>query len=532
MNATTDADMVIAGSGPAGPAGRNNAVPKIVLVVVGVAALLAVMVIAFALPAVKSGPHNIPLGAVGTPQQAQLVQKAASGFTVELFIDEADAREAIMHRQIYGAVVFNNRDVTTLTATAASPTVAAIIPVLGQKIAAATGMPAKTVDLRNFPADDPKGIGLAAGAMPLALGGWIGAMVIMLLVATPRHRLIATAGVAVVGGVTLVATLQFVLGTFDGNFWLTSLAGILGIAATCCAVLGLREFFGGAGLGIAAVLLVFLGNPLSGLSSAPEMLPRPWGSIGQLLPPGATGALLRDVAFFDGHGAGHAVTALICWLLGGLGLYLAALRRNNRTEQIDVDEIHVGHQPMGDPSGRVSSPTAPLGDSVPTRLVAQHGRNVWALPTPSTMPIPDRPAPQLSPSLGERRWKETYFDTAYLRWREPTATGISSGPGGPTPPHTDHPHNHRPARPDRYPASPANTYPPGDTVRLNVAHSNPRFTTGAKVTSSDPPSPTARPHSDGKRPELRSDVRAARPEPPLPPRPGQNTAGSDSDGHR
>lgn len=71
-----------------------------------------------------------------------------------------------------------------------------------------------------------------------------------------------------------------------------------------------------------------LGNPLSGLTSAPELLPSPWGSIGQLLPPGATGSLLRDLAFFHGHGTAQPIVVLVCWLIGGLALYVAGVLKD------------------------------------------------------------------------------------------------------------------------------------------------------------------------------------------------------------
>jgi hypothetical protein len=289
------------------------------------------------------------------------LEKAATGFDVHLFADDGQVREAITHRSAYGAIVFGDAQVTTLTATAASPAVAAVIPTFGQKIGAAAGLPAHNEDLRAFPDKDPKGVGLAAGALPLALGGWIGAMVIMMVVPSVKGRLVATAGVSVIAGLALVTTLQFVIGTFDGNFWLTSLAGMFGIAATCLAVVGLREFFGAPGLGIAAVLLVFLGNPLSGLATAPEMLPRRWGALGQLLPPGATGSLLRDVVFFNGHGAGNALIVLSCWLFGGVGLYLAGVRRNRRAEQVDIDEMHIGrHRVDQHADRRMAAPPTPV----------------------------------------------------------------------------------------------------------------------------------------------------------------------------
>jgi len=67
---------------------------------------------------------------------------------------------------------------------------------------------------------------------------------------------------------------------------------------------------------------------VSGLTSAPELLPQPWGAVGQLLPPGATGTLLRSVAFFDGAGGAVAAWVLGAWAAGGL--LLAAIAGRSR----------------------------------------------------------------------------------------------------------------------------------------------------------------------------------------------------------
>lgn len=319
---------------------------KTVGAVLGTAVMLTVLVIAFALPASRSAPHDVPIGVVGAPAQIQAFEKGAPGFTVHIYASEAAARTAIEHREIYGAFNLDSpTDVDVLYATAASPAVAALVQGAGQHLAQATGRTAHLTELRAFPDRDPKGVGLAAGALPLALGGWIGAMIIMLLVPDPRRRVIAAVGVAVAGGLAVVGCLQFVIGTFDGNFWPTSLAGMFGIAATCFTVLGLRELLGGPGLGIAAVLLVLLGNPLSGLATAPEMLPAPWGHLGQLLPPGATGALMRDVAFFHGHGAGPPFITLTGYLIIGTSLYLLGVLRSRRNDTVDVDKIEFDHRP-------------------------------------------------------------------------------------------------------------------------------------------------------------------------------------------
>jgi hypothetical protein len=66
-------------------------------------------------------------------------------------------------------------------------------------------------------------------------------------------------------------------------------------------------------------LIVFLvvGAPASGGGSAPELLPGFWRAVSQLLPPGAATTSMRDVVYFDGHGA--TGTLLVLGLYAALG---------------------------------------------------------------------------------------------------------------------------------------------------------------------------------------------------------------------
>jgi hypothetical protein len=98
----------------------------------------------------------------------------------------------------------------------------------------------------------------------------------------------------------------------------------LGVLAMALFILGLGSLFGRAGLIGGAVVAMLLGNPLSGLNSAPEMLPIGWGQLGQWLPQGANATLLRSTAFFDGAGGTLPTVVLICWSLLGLALIVAS----------------------------------------------------------------------------------------------------------------------------------------------------------------------------------------------------------------
>ncbi|KQR99935.1 hypothetical protein ASG12_04040 [Williamsia sp. Leaf354] len=333
-------------------------ITRTVVIAAALTAALSILLLAFALPGVHSTPSDIRVGVVGSPTATAAIERpvdtAQSGaFDFSRPASEADARTAIERRDLDGALIVGGNGIRTLVTTAGSPSVATLVETLGNQVAQRSGSTSTVVDVRGFGGGDPKGVGLAAGALPLALGGWIGALVIMMTVRRPRALVITTVVFAGVGGLALTAILRFVLGTFDGRFWPTAAAAMLGIAATAFGVIGLRTLLGAAGLGIAGVALIVLGNPLSGLTSSPELLPAPWGAIGQYLPPGATGTLLRNTVFFDGHATTHPIVVLSAWLLIGLAFYAIATVRgrgdNDRVEEILDEEWDI--EPESDRAG-------------------------------------------------------------------------------------------------------------------------------------------------------------------------------------
>lgn len=309
--------------------------------VVGVALLLTAVIVifllAFALPNIQARPHQLPValvapGPLATAISNGLERASQGGFEVTVTDSAAAARQLILNREVYGAFIVGLSGLSVQTASAASYAVAGALTAAGEQIALNASLPLTVEDIRPFPAADPRGVGLSAGALPIALGGWIAAAGIIAIVRGNRQRLVAAVLFAVLGGFGLTAVLQYGLGTFDGRYLPTALGATLGIAATAFLVLGLQRLLGGIGIGIAAVLLILLGNPLSGLASAPELLPAPWGAIGQLLPPGATGTLLRNLAFFDGAATGGPILTLGLWAAVGVAMYLLASLRRERTK--------------------------------------------------------------------------------------------------------------------------------------------------------------------------------------------------------
>ncbi|WP_052238362.1 ABC transporter permease [Mycolicibacterium setense] len=312
--------------------------PPAALRAAGIVAVLtiaiAVVAIAFALPASRSKPHDVPIGAAG-PQAAtsqiaeRLEQQAPGAFAVTYYPGEESLREAILNRNVYGGIAFGPQGPTLLTATGGGPAVAQLLTQIGTGIAAHSGVALHTEDLAPPTSQDPRGTGLAASALPITLAGMLPAIALVLVLRREVWtRLTAAIVFCALAGTTVAALLYYVFGSIDSNLWGVAAGLTLGIAAAGLFMLGLGSLFGKVGLGVGAALALLLGNPLSGLTSAPEMLPAGWGQLGQLLPQGATATLLRSTAYFGGAGADLALIVLSCWALAGLSLVIiAALRR-------------------------------------------------------------------------------------------------------------------------------------------------------------------------------------------------------------
>ena len=305
-------------------------------VVVALTVALAVLFVAFALPAVKSAPHDLPVGVAGPPPavaqiEGALGQNAPGGFAVTGYPDQESLRIAIRNRDVYGGIVADPQGPLLLVASGASPAVAQMLTQIGGAMAEHTGMPLRTEDLAQLPTDDPRGVGLAAAALPLTLAGLLPAIALVFVLRSEVWLRFATTVVfAGVAALTITTLLRYVFGSVDQNFWGITAGLFLGALATGLAVLGLGSLFGRTGLALGAAVALLLGNPLSGLNSAPEMLPRGWGALGQLLPQGANATLLRSTAYFSGAGATTAVVVLSCWAAAGAVLVTVAALKDRK----------------------------------------------------------------------------------------------------------------------------------------------------------------------------------------------------------
>lgn len=291
--------------------------------------LLVVMVTAFVWPAVSGEPHGIRLGLVATAEasaeiSAALEEAQPGAFDVVTYDDDEAARQAVADRELSGALVIGLDSARMLTAPAGSPAVAAalgqVAVALGARQAAETGLevpdllPVEAVVA--LPAGDPRGAGLASGALPLVLVSTATGVLAALTVAGLRRRVALVAGVALTGGPVVASVAGPWLDVLAGDFWVEAGVVALGIGAIALAIVAGHAALGRPGMALVAATVVFLGNPLSAAASAPELLPAGWADLGQALPPGALVSALRSVAYFGGAGSAAPLMVLAWWLVG------------------------------------------------------------------------------------------------------------------------------------------------------------------------------------------------------------------------
>ena len=290
LNATSEPELEELGFGPEPGPERHDTLFPLLGALLGTAAIAAVLLISFALPAVKSGPHQLPIGVAGTPAiTSQLsglfTANGSKAFQVHTYSTDAALKTAIEHRKVYGGLEVTASSATMLVSSAASETVSEALNSVATELSSSAGTQISVSDVVALPSHDQRGTGLAGMEIPLGVAAVVPAL---LMIRLYRRRPAAQLGVAVVlsAGIGLAGTAitNYVVRSTEGsNFWLLTVAIGFGVLATTLLLLGLNALAGRWGAWIGAALVLLLGVPLSGLATAPEWLPTPWGKLGQLL---------------------------------------------------------------------------------------------------------------------------------------------------------------------------------------------------------------------------------------------------------
>ena len=281
-------------------------------------------------------PHSLPIGIVGTPAVAQaaraeLTRAAPGAYEVHAYGSLVSARTAVLHRSIYGAF----QPVPTpvlLVATAASPAVAALLQRTFDRVASPSGRALAVQDLVPLPPSDSSGATTFSAVLALIIAGLAGTSIVYILT---RHRpeavrLVVTVALGVGAGLITALVTNVLVGAFTAHFFEVWGVATLFVLAIGMPIAAFQVMFGIAGTAIGAVLFLVIGNPASGGSSAPELLPGFWRTLSQILPPGAAVTSMRDVVYFHGHGSTHELIVLAAYAVLGAAVAMIAYRLRAR----------------------------------------------------------------------------------------------------------------------------------------------------------------------------------------------------------
>ncbi len=266
--------------------------------------------------------HELPVGVVGPASVADTIAaaleaKAPGAFVISSLSCAAAARTAIHEREIAGALVVGSGRPLIMVASANGEATSNVISGALAAVVGALGQSAALEDVQSLPVSDSRGLVPFFLVLGVSVSAFI-FQVVSRLRSGPFHFTggsTSTVGFAILDGFLAALAVSVVLG-FDESYWL--LAGVctllaLAVAAATAACYGL---FGKAGVGVAGLVLILLGNASSGSVIGSAFLAQPFRSLSPVLPAGPGLEATRSTLYFEGAGLGWSLWTLALWIVG------------------------------------------------------------------------------------------------------------------------------------------------------------------------------------------------------------------------
>ncbi|MEV8538422.1 ABC transporter permease [Streptomyces sp. NPDC051572] len=320
---------------PPGPGNlRAVLLPVAVVLLIG-AVFVSVYLAAFHAPS----PHQLRVGTteIGTAQahlNEDLERVAPGGFTVETYPDESAARNAVQDRKVYAAYLGDGK---LLYGSANGAAVTATVTTAFGSVAHAENHELAVEDVAPAAAGDTRGLSVFYAAFGLVLAGYLFGMTTYQLAPRLQYRwrMSSLALFGVVGGL-LIATIagSTGFGALPGSFLpLVVVISLMG-AAVAATTMVLLRLFGSAGVTLASILMLILGNSSSGGIMPAAYLPGWLRPLSEILPVGVGVRAMQGLSRFQNDGLSRALVILPVWVLGAvLVLYLKDVyRRGARAE--------------------------------------------------------------------------------------------------------------------------------------------------------------------------------------------------------
>lgn len=364
MNNETNAAVTAESVTPAAP--ERSSWIKVISTSLLASLIVAVVILAFTWPTKTMEAKNLPVSIAGpevtvSQFEQSLKDKGIETFELKQASSREEAEQQIKQRETYGAIIFTegaapevltapaanaaatqmlNGVATQLNAQIQQKALAAKTEALTQAVQAggeqgaqaaaqleqmkaqaeqASAMAVKTTAVVPLSESDSSGTGLAIAAFPLVMGGTIGGVLSLTLIKGTWRRFATATLYAVIAGAVTALILSTWFGFIPGDFATLWAAFAATYLATASFMIGMGALLvPAAGLGLGAVVTMFIANPISGASMPSAFLPGAWGQIGQMMVPGASSTLLRSIAYFPEAATSGQWLVLGSWIAFGL----------------------------------------------------------------------------------------------------------------------------------------------------------------------------------------------------------------------
>jgi hypothetical protein len=298
-------------------------------------------------------PHDVPVAVAGAPAaklQAALDAREPGGYLVS---EVPDVARAVRRREAYAGLDASRGVVVTAGANGYQATTT-----LAQTLASAAAdlgfKQAGVVDAVPLQPGDPKGLSLQQIVLGTIIGGFMmGVLTAQLALGEALWRRVAAyVGFGAAFGLLGALVLDPLLGVLTGHFF--AVWACIGVTALAIAtsVGALARLLGQAGLPLAALVFLIVGNPSAGASAPTEFLPGFYRAVGPWLPPNADASTLLGSTYFDAP-LHWPLLVLAAWIVVPGALLIAVDRRRGARPALAHDASRAATPaPRPAPSGR------------------------------------------------------------------------------------------------------------------------------------------------------------------------------------
>lgn len=273
-------------------------------------------------------PRYLPLAVTGQGDSVAFLraldQHLKSSLAVRQYETYAAAREAVEDQRAFAIVALDGHSVSLDIAAASGASVARLLAQAAPAAGAAAGVPVQVRDIKPLQPTDPQGLAIFYISLAAVIVGFVGAIQLNVHAPglTPVPRIAFTAAYAMLGGFTICATVDHLLGVLDLPFPESWAISSLTMFTTGMVFTVFNALFGRWAMIPTWGLMVVIGNPSSGGAVSWPLLPSPLGLVGRWLPPGASVNAQHTAIYYHDHQQPQPFLTLAAWALAGTAVFL------------------------------------------------------------------------------------------------------------------------------------------------------------------------------------------------------------------